>query len=291
MKANSMLDTMTSCLGLPSRAIPLSSCRIMKPYLLEQVDIPTTGCVILFIIPYLMSEDVNALDRNLSLYAVPRDYHAYVDELKKSVLPYLRACFPDHRFAMFTDHSPIAEVDAAARSGLGLFGQNGLLITPDYGSFVFIAEICTDANYETVTGQKMPSFPDIPPTCEQCGLCREACPSACFPNTEGQLPPGNGCLSALTQKKNTLNENEETMLKKHGLVWGCDACQLSCPHNRRVIEQKIDTPIPYFREKRIRHADATRIASMNDSEFAERAYAWRGRAVIQRNLSLQEEKP
>ena len=40
--------------------------------------------------------------------------------------------------------------DAAARAGLGVLGLNGLLITPDYGSFVFLAELITDADYEVV---------------------------------------------------------------------------------------------------------------------------------------------
>jgi epoxyqueuosine reductase len=54
------------------------------------------------------------------------------------------------------------------------------------------------------------------------------------------------CLSALTQKKR-LTQEEEELLQAHSLVWGCDTCQLVCPHNHGVE----NTPLAFFREERI----------------------------------------
>jgi epoxyqueuosine reductase QueG len=179
MKAPTMLDTIRSLLGTPACAIPLSVCRPAKEYLLERAGIPREGTAILFPIPYLVTADAADPTRNLSLYAVPRDYHGYVKELESTVLPPLRASFPAHVFTLFADHAPILEVDAAARAGLGVLGLNGLLITPDYGSFVFLAELITDADYEAVTGTPAPAFPTEPPRCEGCGACARACGRGC----------------------------------------------------------------------------------------------------------------
>ncbi len=279
MMAQTMYETLASLLGLPMRAIPLSFCRVTRPYLLERAGISVSGTAILLAIPYVMTADVYDERRKLSLYAVPRDYHGYVKGLGEELIPRLKEAFPHSTFALFADHAPIAEVDAAARAGLGVLGENGLLLTPEYGSLVFIAEVCTDADYETVTGQSSPAFPTEPPTCEACGACMRACP------TKGGL-----CLSALTQKKGILTEEETALLKAHPLVWGCDACQLACPHNRRVINERRDTPVPYFRELRRIGMTAAELDAMRDEELNARAYAWRGRAVIRRNVMMKEEE-
>lgn len=279
MKATTMLDTLSSLLGTPVRAIPLSSCHILRPYLLERAEIATTGTALFFTIPYVMTADVDDPGRNLSLYAVPRDYHGYVTELGAAILPVLRDLFPAHRFALFADHSPVAEVDGAARAGLGVRGDNGLLITPEYGSFVFIATLCTDADHAAVTGAPPPTFPDQAPTCEGCGACRRACPT-------GALGGDGICLSRLTQQKGELTADEQVLLTAHPLVWGCDTCQMVCPHNRRVVAAGQDTPVAYFRHDRLPRLTVPVLDAMGDDPFAARAYAWRGRAVIRRNLLL-----
>lgn len=284
MKAPTMLDTIRSRLGVPACAIPLSVCKPVKSYLLGRAGIPETGTAILFAVPYAMAEDASDPRRNLSLYAVPRDYHGYMAELSEAVLPFLKALYPDNGFALFADHSPIAEADAAARAGLGVLGLNGLLLTPDFGSLVFIGELVTDADYPTVTGEPVPDFPTEPPLCEGCGACLAACPMGC--GTSGR----ENCLSALTQKKGALTPAEAQAIRRGGLVWGCDTCQLVCPHNTAVLASGRDTPIPYFRKDRILRLDSAVLAEMDDEAFAARAYSWRGRGVVERNAGILAEE-
>lgn len=282
MKENTMLETIRSLLGVPSCAIPLSICKPARSYLLEKAEIPKTGTAILFLIPYLMTDDVSKPQRNVSLYAVAKDYHGYCRLLVDMILPQLKESFPGHRFALFSDHSPIAEVDAAARAGLGVVGQHGLLITPLFGSFVFIGEIVTDAPYDAVTQQPLPYFPDEPPLCEGCGACLKACPQRCILGSKAN------CLSALTQKKSDFTIEEADAVCEAKLVWGCDTCQLACPHNRRIIFERKDTPLSYFQEDRITELTSQKLLEMSDTEFASRAYAWRGKNTILRNTYLLE---
>ena len=285
MKTPTMLDTVRSLLGVHACAIPLSLCRPGKTYLLDRTGIPSSGTAILFAVPYLVTANVSDPRRNLSLYAVPRDYHGYMKVVEATVLPSLGQSFPDRTFALFADHSPILEVDAAARAGLGVLGLNGLLITPDYGSFVFLGEMVTDADYTAVTGDPVPSFPAEPPLCEECGACLAACPMECRDGDRTR------CLSALTQKKGDLTAEETDAVLRGGLVWGCDICQLACPHNLRVIRGGHDTSIPYFTDDRLTRLDSGILSAMSDEAFSSRAYAWRGRKVIARNISLFEERP
>lgn len=252
-------------------ALPLAACRVTKPYLLEREGI-SDGSVVLFAVPYFTPACASP-KRNLSAYAVGRNYHAFFDTLFAELLPALRMRFPEHQFIGFADHSPIAEVEAAARAGLGVIGKNGLLLTERYSSYVFLGELITDASLPTSPLCEIAS-------CEDCGLCRTACP----------MEECGACLSALTQKKGTLSPAEIASLRKFGTVWGCDLCQEVCPHTQRaLLSGSIYTPIPYFHEQNLAHLTLEALDAMDEDTFNARAYSWRGRDTIRRNLLLTEE--
>ena len=88
-----------------------------------------------------------------------------------------------------------------------------------------------------------------------------------------------------------MTEEEISAIRQGGLAWGCDICQLVCPHNIRVLREGKDTPIPYFREARLPSIDLAMLDAMSEEEFSARAYAWRGKNVIRRNLALWQEEP
>lgn len=285
MPVTSIQRVVADQLGTSVFPIPLDACRIQRPYLLERAGLSMASTVLFFPIPYLIAADAYAPDRNLSLYAIPRDYHLYIRELAGRVLPTLRAQFPTVAFALFSDHSPLIEGEAAARAGMGVLGRNHLLITPEYGSFVFVAEIIVGADYDTVTGHARTEFPVQPPVCPGCDACIRACPAN---DPSGRMV--RTCLSALTQQKGNLSVDEQSFLLQSSLVWGCDTCQLVCPLNRAALSGMHDTPIPFFREQRIRHLTLERLTAMPEGAFQERAFAWRGRDTIRRNLIMMAEK-
>lgn len=283
MPGQNIQQSVAELLGTSVFPIPLESCRIIRPYLLERAGIASPATALFFAIPYLVAADVHAPERNLSLYAVPRDYHMYVRQLSDEIIPVLREKYPAYPFAVFSDHSPIAESDAAARAGLGVLGKNHMLITREYGSFVFIAEVIVGADYLTVTGQRSDNIPDNPPSCPGCGACLRACPAA---DASGQAC--SGCLSSLTQKRGMLTASEQAALQRHALIWGCDECQLACPLNRVALSGTHDTPIDFFLEDRMLFLTAEGLDGMSENDFKKRAFAWRGRDVLKRNLQLHE---
>ena len=122
--------------------------------------------VLIGLFPYYVGENPN---RNLSLYSCIPDYHTIVGKMLDDACLGLKALFPDNQFVPFVDASPIREVTAALRAGLGVRGKNGQLITEAYGSMVFIGEIVSDLELNAV------SLPEK--ECENCGACLSACPT------------------------------------------------------------------------------------------------------------------
>ena len=255
--------------------IPFSACHVILERKLPQEFEPRS--VIIFAIPYFPGERSN---RNLSLYAVPRDYHCYFKEALPSLCADLRAAFPQGQFVGYTDNSPIDERHAAALAGLGRYGDNWLLITKEYGTFVFLAEFLSDRTPQQLgeTGTL-----NAVEECLHCGKCKEACPMLHNPFGIKE------CLSALTQKKQPLTEQEIQYIKHYKSAWGCDLCQAACPYNRAILESGTPRALPFFLQQQIFRLTYADVAQMPQDIFADRAYAWRGRKTILRNLALLEE--
>ena len=225
---------------------------------------------IIYLIPYYTGEC-----ENISRYAASLDYHLVISEINKGLIELLRERFPDCRAASYGDHSPIDERAAVLSAGLGILGDNGLVINEKYGSYVFIGDVLTDIPPEALFA----SSPKAVVRCESCGACKRACPTAIL---SGE---GRDCLSAITQRKGVHTEEEIVLMRKHRTVWGCDLCQIVCPHNRAPIK----TPVPFFYEGRIDRLTRELLDSMDDMEFSRRAFAWRGRGVVERNISYFED--
>ncbi len=251
--------------------LPMEAFCVTYASLLEREGPLAPKSVLLYLLPYYTGPS-----RNLSLYAVSRDYHILMREIGEGLASALSAAYPGASFRAFSDHSPIDERHAASVAGLGCLGDNGLLINRRYGSFVFIGEVFSDLEAPVDTKIFAPTY------CEHCGACRRACPT-------GALSGEGECLSELTQRKGELAPATVELMRKHRTVWGCDLCQTACPHNRRVLEDGGETPLAFFYEERIPYLTSERLAAMSREELATRAFGWRGRPTIARNLAAYEQ--
>ncbi len=206
--------------------------------------------IIMCAFPYKVKEKP---PQYLSRYAALPDYHTICGDMLNLAVGALRAEYPQNKFEYFCDNSPIPEVFAAAMSGLGKRGDNGLLITEKYGSLVFLGEIITDLYIETKNNYA---------ECEHCGKCKLACPV---------LLEKHGCLSNLSQQKR-LTEGELETLKQNNILWGCDICANACPHNKDAEITEITEFINGYRDTYCEGEDPTN-----------RPYIWRGTEPIKRN--------
>ena len=227
--------------------------------------------VIIYLLPYF-----SGYTENLSLYAASLDYHLAIAEINRGLSDLLKKNFHDSSVKGYGDHSPIDERHAALIAGLGILGDNGLLINEKYGSYIFIGDMVTDIDPELL-GEKMPAEIKL---CERCGACKKACPTGIL---RGE---GEDCLSAITQRKGELNEAEIDLMRRCNTLWGCDMCQSSCPHNR---DPKL-TPVEFFYKERIPRLTREILDNMSDEEFSSRAFAWRKRKTVERNIEILEEK-
>lgn len=260
---------------LCGRPIPLSECWIIARYRLQEPGF-TPRSVMMVAAPYYTKAAAGGAHcrRTISLYAVPRDYHIFYSELFAELRERLGPLYPDVKFKCFADDSPIGEVAAASKAGLGMVGDNGMLLTQRYGSFVFLGEVISDIDisepdktYEAVR-------------CDGCGRCQAACPCDCT----GAPDKRERCLSALTQSKTEPDDVTLKLMRERGTVWGCDECQLVCPYN----ENPEETPIEWFRRELILAPTEAELKSMTVEEFKNRAYSWRGRSVIIRNIKATQ---
>lgn len=131
---------------------------------------------------------------------------------------------------------------AAVRAGLGSYGQNGLLVTRDFGAAVRLGGLLTQAGLE-------PDAPLTESACDQCGACLAACPAQAFAAGPGQVDKRRCGPHSMEHGFNhfratlaelTDPERRQTALDGFGLreLWQtlitggyyyCAQCQLQCP--------------------------------------------------------------
>ena len=125
--------------------------------------------------------------------------------------------------------------------------------------------------------------------CIKCGKCVKYCPGNALLGNYEMNP--KRCLSYITQKKGDLEEEEEKVLKENKKVFGCDICQDICPHNKNIPI----TSIERFKQDTILKLDAEEINDISNKEFkrryGNRAFSWRGKNIIKRNINIVSEKP
>lgn len=206
------------------------------------------------------------------------DYHFILRDKLNALIEAIQTLLPadsDVHFKPMVDTGELIDVVVAQRAGVGFIGKNGLLITPEFGSFVYIGEIVTDLEIT----------PDTPMAC-QCGECTR-CIDSCPPRAlmgNGQLN-GQRCLSYQTQTKGQMPDEFRPMIRN--VIYGCDICQVVCPFNRGVDNHFHERMEP---DPELVRPELVPMLSLTNREFklsfGEMAGSWRGKKPLQRNAII-----
>ena len=190
----------------------------------------------------------------IAYYAYGNDYH----EVLRAKLMQL-AQFIEQTTGAATrvcvDTAPIREKYWAQQAGIGFVGRNNLLILPGRGSFFFLGEVVTTLELE----------PDAPleMSCGACHRCVDACPGGAL-SLAGDAADASRCLSCqLIERRGDLPE--WVAGAKGNRLYGCDECQLCCPHNANA--QPTGETLFAPREE-ILNLTASDIATMTQPEFS-----------------------
>jgi epoxyqueuosine reductase len=129
-------------------------------------------------------------------------------------------------YRVLVDENQHVDREAAARSGVGFYGKNTMLITRRFGSWVVLGTLVTTAELEPT--------PPLDAGCGSCTLCIDACPTDAL--DEPGVLDATRCLSYWTQSSASAPEEVREALGDR--VYGCDICQDVCPWNRGVEKRR-----------------------------------------------------
>jgi epoxyqueuosine reductase len=166
-------------------------------------------------------------------------------------------------YRVLVDANQHVDREAAARSGVGFYGKNTMLITRRFGSWVVLGTLVTTAELEPT--------PPLDADCGSCTLCIDACPTGAL--DEPGVLDATRCLSYWTQSADPFPEEYREALGDQ--VYGCDICQDVCPWNRGVEKRRAGEPPPDGTEPHVSlvdwlEADGDELAARYDRLFVPR---------------------
>lgn len=203
------------------------------------------------------------------------DYHVVLKKKLDMLEEFLRNKHEDIRTKSMVDTGELSDRAVAERAGIGFSAKNCMIITPEFGSYVYLAEMITNVPFE----------PDekIEDQCGTCNKCVDSCPTGALVNP-GQLN-SQRCISFLTQTKGFLPD--EFRSKIGNRLYGCDTCQTVCPINKGKdfhLHPEME-PDPEIAKPLLKP-----LLTMSNREFKEKyghvSGSWRGKKPIQRNAIL-----
>jgi epoxyqueuosine reductase len=133
-------------------------------------------------------------------------------------------------YRVLVDANQHVDREGAARSGVGFYGKNTMLITRRHGSWVVLGTLVTDVALEPT--------PPLSTDCGDCTLCIDACPTDALA-VAGTLD-ATRCLSYWSQAPGPIPVEFREAMGAH--VYGCDICQDVCPWNRGVEKRRAGAP-------------------------------------------------
>jgi epoxyqueuosine reductase len=203
------------------------------------------------------------------------DYHVVLREKLQKLTAFIQENMPGMESRLMVDTGELSDRAVAERAGIGFSGKNTSIITPEFGSFVYLGELITN----------IPFIPDSPVEegCGDCTKCMDACPTGAL--VQGGQLNAQRCIAYLTQTKDFLPEEFRTKLGNR--LYGCDTCQMVCPWNRKV---NFDHHPELQPDPEAAKPKLTPMLRISNREFKEKfgymSGSWRGKKPLQRNALI-----
>lgn len=134
-------------------------------------------------------------------------------------------------YRVLVDANQHVDREGAARSGVGFYGKNTMLITPSHGSWVVLGTVVTDVEIQSTSPLDL--------DCGACRLCIDACPTGAL--DEPGVLDATKCVAYWAQAPRPIPE--EYMVEFDDYAYGCDVCQDVCPWNHGV-ERRRSNAVP-----------------------------------------------
>lgn len=203
------------------------------------------------------------------------DYHLILRDRLQKLETYIANKVPEAKMKSMVDTGELSDRAVAERAGIGWSGKNCSIITPEFGSYVYLGEMITNIPFE----------PDTPieDQCGSCTACLDACPTGAL--VQGGQINAQKCVAFLTQTKGFLPEEYRSKIGNR--VYGCDSCQTACPKNKGIDFHFHDEmePNPEVVKPLLKP-----ILSISNRDFKETfgplSGSWRGKKPIQRNAII-----
>lgn len=192
---------------------------------------PEVRSVIMLGVNYGTESDVLArVDRSeqatIALYAQRRDYHEVIKGRLKELAGFL-AARGGSDVKVFVDTAPVLEKTLAQAAGLGWQGKNTMLISRNYGTWLFLGAIYTTYDFEAAS--------PVEDSCGSCKRCLQICPTEAFP--QPYVLDARRCISYLTiEHKGPIPRQFRAKIGNR--VFGCDDCLAVCPWNKFARESR-----------------------------------------------------
>jgi len=201
------------------------------------------------------------------------DYHYVLQDKLDRLARGIEALTADFEYKGMVDTGALVDTAVAQRAGIGFIGKNGLVISKEFGSYMFLGELITNLDIE----------PDQPVDygCGDCNRCVTACPTSCLIG-DGSMN-AKRCLSFQTQDKGVMDLEFRKKIKT--VIYGCDICQICCPYNKGL-----DNPLATEIDPDLSHPELLPFLELSNGQFKEKfghvAGSWRGKNILQRNTII-----
>ena len=201
------------------------------------------------------------------------DYHYVLQDKLDRLAKGIEELTANFEYKGMVDTGALVDTAVARRAGIGFIGKNGLVISKEFGSYMFLGELITNLDIE----------PDQPVDygCGDCNRCVTACPTSCLIG-DGSMN-AKRCLSFQTQDKGVMDLEFRKKIKT--VIYGCDICQICCPYNKGL-----DNPLATEIDPDLSHPELLPFLELSNGQFKEKfghvAGSWRGKNILQRNAII-----